>query len=501
MTEFRRQILDAVYPIWRKYNDFKAEVIHYPESSGDYKAIGRNTMTAFNKERLWGSKSLFCYNAFAGMFFDIHGNVIACCRSHDNVLGSYPAQSISEIWNGEPYAKLRNYMKHNDLSFGCAYCQFQIDSNRFRSLPSVHVEEVVRPRRIGKYPLVMEFELANTCNLQCVMCSGRVSSSIRKHREKLPAIESPYDDAFVEQLKEFIPHLKHANFFGGEPFLIDIYYKIWDEIIKLNPKLRLYTVTNGTIMNDRVKYILSHTIFNAIVSLDSLDKARNESIRIGSNLDKVLENIKIFDKLTGNKICISHTPMTLNWKDTPDILKLCIENNYRVNLSFVEGPSKFALWAQLPEYLDDVFNYYKSVDWSRHKKGFNAQHNVKIFMEWMAQVAYFRDKNQEILQSFTSLKEDCEKLSQIILEKLDQAYAHFNISEVEGAGLKAEFIRLIGSTTPTPWFQNGLQDIGNSLSDFDSLRKENLLPYIEAPGLLGNFLNEKGQHEFFEAYY
>jgi len=501
MNALRRKISDAAYPLWKRYNNIRSVTISYPHTTDFCHSLERSKMIAYNRERFWGAKKLFCYNAFSSMFFDIFGNVVACCRSHKNVLGTYPAQRISEIWNGEGYRKMREHMRCNDLSNGCEYCAFQINTGRFRSLPSTHIEEVVKPRKLGKYPLVMEFELANTCNLQCVMCSGRVSSSIRKHREQLPAYNSPYDDAFVEQLKEFIPHLKHAYFFGGEPFLIDIYYKIWDEIIRLNPKIKLFAVTNGTVMNDRVKHVLSHTNFNAIVSLDSLDQERDESIRVGSQLEKVLENIKTFDRLTGNKISISHTPMTLNWQDTPDILKLCIENNYRVNLSYIERPSKFALWAQMPEYLEKVYEYYKQVDWSRYKKGFNAQNNVKLFKEWMAQVAYFRDKNQEILQSFTSLKEDCEKLSQIILEKLDQAYAHFNISDIEGAGLKAEFIRLIGSTTPTPWFQNGLQDIGNSLSDFDSLRKENLLPYIEAPGLLCNFLNEKGQHEFFEAYY
>jgi MoaA/NifB/PqqE/SkfB family radical SAM enzyme len=78
-------------------------------------------------------------------------------------------------------------------------------------------------------PKVMEFELSNECNLECVMCNGSFSSSIRKNREKLPPIISPYNDDFVNELDAFIPHLTDAKFLGGEPFMIEIYLKIGNE--------------------------------------------------------------------------------------------------------------------------------------------------------------------------------------------------------------------------------------------------------------------------------
>src|SRR6185295_19977224 len=74
------------------------------------------------------------------------------------------------------------------------------------------------------YPKLMEFEISNVCNLECTMCTGFFSSSIRHNREHLPPIKTPYDDAFVRQLEPFVPHLKAARFLGGEPFLIRTYY-------------------------------------------------------------------------------------------------------------------------------------------------------------------------------------------------------------------------------------------------------------------------------------
>lgn len=65
--------------------------------------------------------------------------------------------------------------------------------------------------------------------------------------EKSCLIKSPYNDAFVEQLEEFIPHLKELRFNGGEPFLINAVFRIFEKVEKLNPKLKIVIATNGTV--------------------------------------------------------------------------------------------------------------------------------------------------------------------------------------------------------------------------------------------------------------
>jgi len=56
------------------------------------------------------------------------------------------------------------------------------------------------------------------------MCHGSIIEH-SQNRDKLPLSPLAYDDAFVKQLK-IIPYLKEAKFYGGEPFLIPIYYDI-----------------------------------------------------------------------------------------------------------------------------------------------------------------------------------------------------------------------------------------------------------------------------------
>ena len=108
----------------------------------------------------------------------------------------------------------------------------------------------------GDFPRVMEFELSNECNLECQMCNGNVSSSIRKRKDKLPPLPNPYDDAFVQQLEPYLPHLKEAKFYGGEPFLIPVYFQIWDKLAEVNPGCTIFLITNGTHWNNKIKSLV-----------------------------------------------------------------------------------------------------------------------------------------------------------------------------------------------------------------------------------------------------
>jgi len=147
------------------------------------------------------------------------------------------------------------------------------------------------------YPIRLEFELSNKCNLECAMCSGVFSSSIRANREGKPPLPQMYDSNFVEQLKPFIPHLKQAKFLGGEPFLIDIYYDIWELFIKSNPSCEIIITTNGTVFTNKVQRVLENLNCQIIVSLDSVTKDTYEGIRVNAVMERTLDHLDKFMSL------------------------------------------------------------------------------------------------------------------------------------------------------------------------------------------------------------
>jgi MoaA/NifB/PqqE/SkfB family radical SAM enzyme len=169
-----------------------------------------------------------------------------------------------------------------------------------------------------------------------------------------------YDDNFVEQLTEFIPHLKKAQFAGGEPFLIKVYHQIWEKIIELSPDCIIGVQTNGTILNDTVRSLLNRGNFQVGVSLDSLQKDTYESIRKNASYDDVMQNIRYFTEYSKNKNIPMHItvcPMRINWKELPALVEFCNVLNVFIRFNTVWKPAQYALWNLPPDELKEICNY------------------------------------------------------------------------------------------------------------------------------------------------
>ncbi|MEM7396666.1 MAG: SPASM domain-containing protein, partial [Verrucomicrobiota bacterium] len=194
--------------------------------------IAEDLIRQYNQTRDCTDHSVLCHAPFTNLYFDQSGRGQACCFNAHHPLGAYPQDSIHDMWFGEKAQALRDALKKNDLTQGCRTCHNQVTSRNFPAHMSMFDRHINLKTAAGSppipsaessstepaYPLGMEFSLSNTCNLECVMCSGALSSSIRQNRDKLPPIPNVYDDAFVEQLEDFIPSLIIAKFYGGEPF-------------------------------------------------------------------------------------------------------------------------------------------------------------------------------------------------------------------------------------------------------------------------------------------
>ncbi|MFO7879367.1 MAG: radical SAM protein [Bacteroidales bacterium] len=400
---------NLILPAWQGYNRIKSNLISYPASNADFTALDKKSMRAYNSIRYHGAKSMFCYNPFVNLFFDTDGKAVACCRSHDYILGTYPEQNISDIWFGKKAEKMREYLRHNDLSMGCAYCENQVHSGRFQGLPSMHADKYAHSKS-GMFPKIMELELSNRCNLECLMCSGRESSKIRENRENKPPLKQMYDAEFVHQLESFIPHLKEMHFYGGEPFLIEIYYDIWEAVKRIKPQLQLHAVTNGTVLNHRIENLMKALRFRLSVSLDSLNKENFENIRKGADFDQVMRNTDKFAELSSDSLVISHTPITLNKTETAAIVRFCNDHDYRLNLSFVEQPAAYAIWALMPEELNELLDLYEKDAADLKNTTLAARYNNKLFREWIEQVRFFRNRNRDILNKADEELPDQESL-------------------------------------------------------------------------------------------
>jgi len=285
------------------------------------------------------------------MYFTVHGTVAPCWLTVGAIDRWSPTHSISDIWFGEKYQQIRDNIANDIFKGKCAECKKDID-NGVWPLAKAYDQFTVK-----KYPSLMELELSNQCNLECVMCSGTLSSGIRKNRDKLPPLPQIYTDEFRQQLREFIPHLEELRFNGGEPFAQKIVLDICEDVAELNPGLKVNIATNGTVYNKRVQKIMDMCNIHINISIDSLLHDRYSEIRINGDLSVLMKNFEIFNKYCkdGNRdLSIMVNPMRQNWDEMVEFVKWTDKHHVKLWYNTIRYPADCAIWNLPTEKLKEI---------------------------------------------------------------------------------------------------------------------------------------------------
>ena len=299
-----------------------------------------------------------CLAPFASLRFTVSGNIQVCCFNRLYLLGKYPDTSIYEAWHGKKHEILKSAIENSDLTLGCGYCKESIENGLFKSVGANNYDYLqLDNNEQNPMPTMFDFELGNNCNLECIMCNGENSALIRKNRENKLPYNPPYDITFIKQLDEFIPHLKEARFVGGEPFLIDLNYQIWERIIELNPSCKITILTNCTILNNKIKTLLTKGHFEVSVSADGITKTTYEKIRKNANFEEFKINLDYFikhSKLIKYTTFLNFCPMIHNWFEIPGMYKFCNKNNIQIITHTVIFPPNSALWTLPQNKLEEI---------------------------------------------------------------------------------------------------------------------------------------------------
>ena len=136
-------------------------------------------------------------------------------------------------------------------------------------------------RPLGK-PVAVDIEPTNFCNLRCAHCQVT-------HWDK------PKSLLTMENFKKYIRNFPGASRIKlqgmGEPFLNKELPAIVKELASQDVYIEI--VSNGTVMTDPIRNVLTQTPQLTInFSVDGSTKEVFEKIRIGSNFEKIIENIK-----------------------------------------------------------------------------------------------------------------------------------------------------------------------------------------------------------------
>ena len=342
--------------------------------------IDKNTIKDFNATRI--SKKFLCNAPFCAMRFSISGLVSPCCHSF-GLNDCYPNRNIQNIWNGDIFKEYRKSIRNGKLPDSCIYCESRLKSKEFSLIPIRQFDDF-KVRRIGRNNLqTLQLAISNRCNLKCTMCNEMFSSQF----EQLDTFENNniYDEAFINELYEYIPHLNELICLGGEPFLINEYYDIWDRIISVNPSCRISVVTNGTVLNDKIKRLLELGNFSINLSFETTVKETYEKIRVNANYDTVISNMEYFAKVLRQQektLQIPACALKSNCKEIPDLVRFCNENEYHLTILTTYRDIDVAAWSLSSDQLRDLKDYYLQQTFTTHN--WNSNDNVANFRNYVS---------------------------------------------------------------------------------------------------------------------
>jgi MoaA/NifB/PqqE/SkfB family radical SAM enzyme len=306
-------------------------------------------LAEYDRSRNFSRKAVraLCYAPYANLYFDQSGRVRVCCHNWAFPLGNVQTSTIDEMWKGVKAKLLRDSLATYEFGPGCEFCERQTRGGWFANPALRRFDEFDVPSADPEWPQEMEFSISNTCNLECVMCSGLYSSAIRARREKLPPLPKVYSDEFLGSLRKYLPHLRRAKFLGGEPLLVAEYFRLWDMMIAEGLTTPCHVTTNGTLYNARIERIMEALPMSFAVSLDGATKETVESIRVNANYDQQLQILKRFLEYTRAKkttLGLTFCFMRQNWHEFGEYCLFADEWGCDIFVNTVMNPPQFGVY-------------------------------------------------------------------------------------------------------------------------------------------------------------
>lgn len=282
--------------------------------------IDKDKLTERQAELLMKSET-FCMLPWMHMHAFPDGRAYPCCVSdYWHPVGDLRKNTMEEIWNQEPYQKLRCNMLSETPSKECTKC-YEQEANGFFSMRNDanrnyghHINEIENTKPDGTNP---EFKIrywdvrfSNLCNFRCRSCGPIFSSNWYNDHVKLynrvPDVlgrdmarveyTTGDEDGMLAQMEPHIPYLEQVYFAGGEPLIMKEHYYLLEKLIEAGKTdVRIQYNTNFSELAYKDKHVFEYWRHFKNISVGaSLDAsgARAELMRKGTDWTQAVENRK-----------------------------------------------------------------------------------------------------------------------------------------------------------------------------------------------------------------
>lgn len=153
-------------------------------------------------------------------------------------------------------------------------------------------------QKMEKYPKYIDLELTNYCNLNCYMCP--VGTHAMKRQQgfmSMEIIEKLCNELMSNSYKGGIRLIR-----WGEPTIHPQFIDILQHLKEINGGVLIHFNTNGILLTEQmVREIINLEIDSVKFSFQGVDEESYEEIRNGGSWDKLIENIRLMNRVRGSK--------------------------------------------------------------------------------------------------------------------------------------------------------------------------------------------------------
>lgn len=433
------------------------------------------------------NKNVFCNVPWTNLHIYWDGSYGMCCNESDKPYSVLEKQynianmSIPEWFASEPMRNIRLKMFGDQLVDNCKWCYAEESVNYESRRIKENFKSVIFTER-GFYrsyqqsptykifesskqtgttdilPIDWHVDLGNECNLACKMCAPKASSKIAAQYRQWAiagAAQSIFtnwtanDDTWRRFLDGILqtPNLNRIHFMGGEPLLNKRFEGLLDFLLLNKKNISVSFVTNGTIYKQSIiDKLLQFKSSDIEMSIESFDRT-NDYIRQGSEVNRLIENIKkINDQTTDKfKLVIRSVPQLLSVNSYYNLIEWCLEHRVSLQAIPLKKPTHLQINVLPWDIRQQIIEKYQS---TKHKleqlvnKKFNSLATGRDSSKLEQQLLRETASIISLLSTPSDLDVDSQRQQLAIwLSKWDKEY---NLDALEYYPEYAEFFTNIG---------------------------------------------------------
>ena len=149
-------------------------------------------------------------------------------------------------------------------------------------------------KKLDKFPPLVQIEPSSVCNFRCVFCFETDKSFTAKKNGFMGEMKLNLFKSIIDKIEGKVEFLTLAS--RGEPLVNSNFNKMIE--YTANKFLNLKINTNASLLSESKSHsILKSGVKTIVFSADAADSEEYKKMRVNGNLEKTLQNIKMFLKI------------------------------------------------------------------------------------------------------------------------------------------------------------------------------------------------------------